>query len=697
MKTKALNRNLRRELLAILREEFEDTFAIDLFRRFLTADHREFGLVESLVEVASGRAGRPSWPLRRAATLMLESLLLAAPEDDPEPAERILRALAGARPGGLTYPPSRSILTEGYTTTNPLDFVRELRARIARHERVHRRLDGLRTSAEALGDFLHLARHEPSLTLGRYVFSPKEVVDRVFEQVRISLGMYAPPLCDFVESEAENLLDEWPAYEWAILRQLLAGSRIYWVDDTTGSQINGLLEYPLGTIVLVVKPPGSDFEIEIKRVGRRGEQPLKVIYERNGYRICSTHRLDAGSMGTNLRSEAESAATLAHFYRLIHGRTAPIPLTLSHRTIFSIPCQTGNADLIDYFTDESTFGCGFESMRRAMGLANTSFAKESGTTPIDAPGELGTTVEFLAQANPSQSVIAPTSSYRIDLVDSYLGQDGLDLYFRKGLGVEPSAAEARRFVETLLDAVLGTHQSLEGVGLDHAEFVDALFAQPDNRRKADEIYLDLAAQAGEFWGTLYGLKAHSSGESVVARNVGLRTIWKRGAWRVYLDFMDHDQLRIPREDFEPDRALWGIFHDAAHIALAPKSGRKSELYLLAKLYRVDDPGGTLGRTTFFEAAKKSSARTLEALRSSPEVRALYEADCLDKLLAWDVAIAGFARSRQAGDAIADATAEGVDLLRRLGRPEPEADSFTKITSEYDEFFCHFSAFFQASP
>jgi hypothetical protein len=619
--------------------------------------------------------------------------LLAVPEAEPEDFDAILKVLAEASSGALTYPPGPSVLAEGYTTADPRGFARELRSRMRRNGRVHRGLNGRKTSPAALRDFLSLARHEPCLTLARYLFSADDVIDRVLAQVRTSAGRNSPVLVPVVDEEAETLVGEWPEYEKAILRRLLEGSTIYWVDEATPGRMTSLVEYPVGTVVLVVKPPGSDLEFEIKRAGRRGEGPLSVVFERDGHPVCSTHRLDAGSIGTNLRAEAVSAATLNSLFRLTHERPAPIPLTLSHRTIFTIPCRAGQADLLDYFTDPAAFGRGFGAMRDAMARSIPALMAESGTSPIDLPGDLGATVEFLALVNPSQSVIAPTTAYRLDLIDSYLSPNGPALYFRRGLGIDPTAEDSRLFAGMLLDVVLGTHEPVAGDASNYGAFIAAQYAHPDNRRQANALYLDLAEQAGEFWGTLYGLKASSLGESVVGRNVGLRPYWTQGAWRVRLVFMDHDQLRIPLDGFRPDLALWGLFIDATHLALAPRSGRRSCLDLLATIYRVEDFEHCRGREAFLIAAREAFGRARDALRGDPRVRALYAPECLDASLAWDEAISEFVRCRCGGSDVAVSAEQGAELLRRLGRPRPEADSFPALMAEYDDFFGCFAPLF----
>ncbi len=53
------------------------------------------------------------------------------------------------------------------------------------------------------------------------------------------------------------------------------------------------------------------------------------------------------------------------------------------------------------------------------------------------------------------------------------------------------------------------------------------------------VYLGLLKQIGTMWGTLLGLRGYTFGESFVARNVGLRTIWSKGEWSVRLIFQDH--------------------------------------------------------------------------------------------------------------------------------------------------------------
>ncbi len=326
-------------LSAMLADPFGgERLAEDLLREFLERPSYNRVFAGRLVGVAGARGCAPSWPVRRLSVLMLESQLLALPAGDVDEWGRVLRAIADDPASGLEFPPGRSVLDEGYSSSGWLGFAAELRVRMGRHEGIHRRLRGPEPAPDALLDFLELARQECKLTLARYFFRPDEVVERILDQVRTSGGMAEPFDSDLIGAEAEHLLGILPAYERAIVSQLASSSRVFWVDDATDSRLDSLVEYPVGTVVLVVKPPGSCLEFEIKRAGRRGPNPLSIVHRRGDDLVPATHRLDGGSMAGSLRSESSGAALMARLFRLIHGEEAPISRTLALQSIYEVPC-----------------------------------------------------------------------------------------------------------------------------------------------------------------------------------------------------------------------------------------------------------------------------------------------------------------------------------------------------------------------
>ena len=336
-------------------------------------------------------------------------------------------------------------------------------------------------------------------------------------------------------------------------------------------------------------------------------------------------------------------------------------------------------------------------MREGMRRTIRSFCREWGTDPLEAPGELGITVAFLAQVNPVQAVLGQTSSLRLDLLASYLSEQGPRRYFGQGLALDPMPDQVRRFAQTLLDEILGGYQPIEAPYRGHAQFIDAVLAEPANRRRADEVFLDLTRQAGRFWGTLFGIKAYSLGESLVGRNVGLRSIWEEGAWRVRLIFMDHDMLSVPTDRFYPDRALWGCFVDVRYILFDPPSNRQSELDLLVSIYRVDEATTERGRSSFLTSAHAAYQRTRSHLAEDSLVQAMFEAEYLRDLLDWEDATAAFVSARQLGSDEKSSLCAGVDLLRERGRPEAYLDTFEDLISSYADFLLYFAVLFGPDP
>ena len=672
-------------LSRLIAEEFGDEApAGELFQEFLSAGGSDRTFAARLVGMASGRDGRPSWPLRRAATLMLEAHLHFAPADDPGAFEHVLREIAQDPASGLTFPPGSSVLAEGYSTNEPRGFVDELRRRLARHSRLFGKLEGPETTPGALEDFLAIARQECRLTLARYLFRPSEVARRILEQVRISHGLDSPLDPEIVE-EGEDYLRDWPAYEWEILRELLAHRSVLWAGDATSRRINSLVEYPLGTVVLVVKPPGSGLEIEIKRAGRRGDRPLSVRFDRDGLRVPPPHRLDGGSMGSNLRAEAAGAARFGRLYHRINGQRAPISRSLAHRTIHEIPGDDGPVLLLDYFTDPETFGEGFGAMRRAMSWSVRTFREEWKSDPLEMPGDLGLTVEFLSQVAPTQAHLGGSSSFRLELLGAYLGDEGPEAYLQRGLGIEPTPAESRRLAETLLDEILGEVATVEVAYRKQSQFVGDVLSEPANRRRADAIFLELAAEIGRFWGTLFGLKGYSDGESFVGRNVGLKSAWEGGRWLVRIIFMDHDLLNVPRERFSLHETLRGGRRDAARILGRPEDDREGALDWLAMIYRVDPDTAALGRSILLLRATEASRRARRALVDDPEVSASFTPECLRDALEGERAAIEYLHRRREGDGRKAAIDAVAGSLTAHGTPGASAESNLSAIRDFAEF------------
>jgi hypothetical protein len=619
----------------------------ELFDEFLREETYNHSFSLKLLGIAKQRHGFP-WELRRLAVLMLEYQILKIPLKNFRDFDRLFCELNLKSGPGLKQPIVSTVLKEGYSTTDPRQFIPEFRSKLERLNYVHTRIRGVKTSSIALRDFIELSRRDCKLSLARYLFTPSEVVDQILSQVQVTDGMKDADTAQpaFVGNQLSHALSCLPAFEAEIVERLCDSSNIYWVSETTSAEINSLVEYPLTTVVLVIKLPGSDIELEIKRVGRKGNNALNVVYARDGYTVSPSHRLDGGSMRWLLRFEADAASKLSFIYRRVHGTDAPVANYISRSTIFSVPIGKTRAQILPYFTEPHLFGKGFKEMRVAMRESVDGFIEE-GTSHVPAlPGELGLTAQFMSQVAPAQAILSGTTSFRLDKVAAYLSSDGAQQYFDKGLGVNYSGHDARRLADSMLEEILACYQPPNIRYQSHNQYVKAAFTVPENRAKADQIYLSLLQQIASFWGTLLAVRGYSRGESFVARNVGLRSFWDTGQWKVKIIFMDHDALWIPGSNDKnfiaanvlpemalDERYIWGGTN-AAQFAT-------SEVGYLRNIYRVSEDLGQKGQALAHQKLKKAYRKTQRALSTDPKLRALFNEQFIKRLPDWDTFVRGY--------------------------------------------------------
>ena len=634
-----------RYLLPMLTDEFPEfapyyNLCVQLLR-LTTYDH-DF----CVKLLALARQANAPWGVRRLAVLMLEHQIRKLDQDDLIEFDFLLESLNLRETSGKI---TKAVLREGYSNTNPRHFVAELQRKLARLDRVHNKINGTKTSEPALREFFKLSCDDCKLSLARYLFTPEEVVDEIFERLQITDG-----LRDFDTQEPRYAIDETnraikllPHYEARILELLCRTADVYWVSDDTSAQINSLVEYPLTTVVLVIKPPGSNFEFEIKRAGLRGHNSLNVVFARRGYVVAPSHRLSGGSMQWLLRYETRNATKLSRVYRLVHETEAPIPAYISRSTITSIPIPDDEVQTLTYFTDPDSFGPDFPQMRAAMKQSVAAFKKEGYVNLAPLPGDLGLTAQFIGTVTPGQAILSGTTSFRLDKLDTYLSETGADYYFKR-LGLSHSTREAKAFADALLEEILGCYRPPDAPYRNHKQYVSAAFAVPENRERADEVYLSLVRQIAKFWGTLLGVRGYSRGESFVARNVGLRSVWEQGRWTVKVVFMDHDALVLPNSDngaFFAYGDLHNMRLDERYIWERSDSKRfaESQIGRLQRIYRVSEALDAQGQEVARVALKAAYKKTQHALLTKSELQRLFTKGVREKLLDFDVLVDGYLR------------------------------------------------------
>ena len=646
--------NLSDEALRVLRSELPNFVeAHKLFDDYFAHQTYERRYSESLID--RSRQSSSPWAARRFAALMLHHQLSLLSEDNIAEFEFVFEKLGFKK---AQEPLTESVLREGYTTTDVRGFVSEFKRRLSRLDRVTGPIDGMRTSSAALKEFIHVSRQECRLFLSRYLWTPAEVVERILTQIRVSRGAKdtRPMRHKYAEEEAERTLSELPSFESEILKRLRSMSTIFWVSNSTSSKINALVEYPLTTVVLVLKLPGSDIEIELKRAGDRDEDhPLNVYYRRRGDTVPVTHRLHAGSMGEYLRWDAGATAILSRIYRLVHATDPPIPRTVSLSTIYSLPTSSGEQHILRYFTDGSAFGEGFNEMRQAMAESIDAFQRERDWKPPNIDGELGLTAQFLSLVAPGQAILTGTTSFRLDRLARYLSPTGPEYYFKEGLKVDFTDEDAKLFLDDILDEVLGNYVPALVRYQDPEQYVRAAFSVPENRNLANRNYLTMMREIGKFWGTLMALGAFTRGESFVARNVGLRTVWEGGEWKTKIIFMDHDDLDIAGPTvttFRPRAALPAMADDELHIFGGSSCGEpiKGEVEFLEEIYRISPEIRRLGHREILQAIDNAYKTTRQELADNEALRSVFSESFIEGVADWEYVVSSYlaAEKNEAG-------------------------------------------------
>ncbi|MFY9611558.1 MAG: hypothetical protein WAU45_23465 [Blastocatellia bacterium] len=679
-------------LCDLVGSEFDhDPWALTLVESFLQVKSHQRKFCLELLEIARG--GRSfSWELRRLAILMLEHQILKLPPDDSSEFAFLFRELGITSADGVDGYVSEAVLKEGYTTTRMADFVREFRLRLSRLNRVHLALRGNKTSIKALGDFIHASRIECKLSLARYVLTPAEVVDRITGQLIRSTGVRDRATIDQLQvgREIDHCLERLPRFEFEIVRLLCEASVIYWVSDTTSAEINSMVEYPLNTVVMVVKPPGSHVEFEIKRAGIKGSRPLGAVYERDGYEVPSTHRLHAGSMAYYLRWEAAAAANLSKLYRLIHQREAPISRTLSVSTIYAVPVNGDEQHIVTYFSDFSVFRNPDEK-RLAMRRAIAAFRTETGVSTPALPGDFGLATQFLGQVVPSQSILMGTSSFRLDRLASYLSPQGADLYFGQGLHVSFTRDQARRFADELLEEVLGVYTPPSGSYRNHDQYIESALHRSDNRKRADTNYLSIMREIGTFWGTLLGIKSHTHGESFVGRNAALKAVFENGEWKVKIVFLDHDAthlIDITTNHFHPLYLLPGMTTDEKYILGAPNV--RGETDLLRAIYRVDQTVASEGHLALNDALGQAYKKTHSGVCGDPRLEGRFSRGFVEGIRDWHQIVVRYLSVKDDPSKVDSWRAETTRLLQEKGYGEALLREYLRSVEKYSGFLQKYS-------
>jgi hypothetical protein len=596
------------------------------------------------------------WPSRRVAVLALENQLLSLADsalteaEDPAAIHEAAPLLARLGYAPTAGAPCRDdVLKQGYTTTAPGAFFGELIRRMSRLAPVHQALMDSAAAPEAVARFLDVASQECLLTLARGAFGADEVVAEILRRVRVT----AAEIDTSEESaqcagEARTAIDLLPEYEADILARLNGEARSWWFSAATPTTHNALVAWPAGTSALVIRPPGSSAEFEIKRVGVRGRRALNIVYERGGRPLAPSHRLQGGASLSVLQWEAKNCALLATLYRMIHRETPPLSAVVQLRKVTGVLRPDGaEVPLLDWLERPEVFGDGFDAMRQALTRSLFAFVRERYIINSVPRTHEARTRAFLRAMTPAQCTLTGTSALRLDVAAAWLGSGGADSYFVAVHGRAPTLPEACCFADTVLMEILDSYRP-PAATTSYAAYVAAAFAE--NRAAADRAFVAALTTLGRLWGTLLGLRGYTEGESFVPRNVGLRVVWADGQWTVRMIVMDHELTNVigkSMRHFHPGAALSGMHKDWVHIVGGRLGGlpRAGTVAALVAIYRPDAALAARGRACMIEELRRAYRITLARMRDDAALRAHFRDSFVSAFPAWDAVLRLYHASR----------------------------------------------------
>jgi hypothetical protein len=322
-----------------------------------------------------------------------------------------------------------------------------------------------------------------------------------------------------------------------------------------------------------------------------------------------------------------------------------------------------------------------------MAESVAAFRAEGYPNRLDLPGDFGLTAQFIGITSPTQAILSGTSSFRLDKLATYLSSNGPQLYFEDCLATAPSTHDEQRFADALLEEILGVYHPPDVKYRSYAQYLAAAFSGAANRARADRSYLSLVQQIAMFWGTLLAVRGYSRGESYVARNVGLKSVWDAGQWHVRIIFMDHDALALPGpgdQGFDARSAIPGMALDESYIweAWPPEQFATSEVGCLQAIYRVgkevDKKRLTLARMALTKAYKK----TQHELLTNRQLRPFFHEDFVKRLLDWDTLVKGYLQIPPETDACVQWTKEMKQMLAEKGYEERMFDVYREVIENH---------------
>jgi hypothetical protein len=198
-------------------------------------------------------------------------------------------------------------------------------------------------------------------------------------------------------------------------------------------------------------------------------------------------------------------------------------------------------------------------------------------------------------------------------------------------------------------------------------------------------------QIGKFWGTLMGIRSHSYGESFVARNVGLKSVFEGGEWKVKVVFMDHDAMYLAgvrTQHFRPLSSIPNMVIDENYML----GGRRirGSTDLLRAIYRVDKKGVSRGEAALNSELKAAYRKTQDEICANPRLRACFSSVFVERIRDWDQIVVRYLSVKDDASKVESWRDETTRLLQRKKYDEGLIREHLRCIENYSNFLQKYS-------
>ena len=258
--------------------------------------------------------------------------------------------------------------------------------------------------------------------------------------------------------------------------------------------------------------------------------------------------------------------------------------------------------------------------------------------------------------------------------------------------------QARRFADDLLEEILGVFVPPSDCSGAYVEYVERAMALPANRSQADSIYLSLLREIGLLWGTLLATCGCSHGESFVVRNVGLKSQWQSGRWKVQIIFMDHDLLWVPGEsknDFDPKISLEGMRFDDGYLweNKSAQHQARGVIGTLDRIYRIEPTLQSVGTVVFENALAKAYRKTRRQMVTSLASNKTFCPEVLANIADWESIVWTRLEARKWGLDPTAWSSQATTFLRERSYAPEAIEKWISVVEDHLELLGRYSYLF----